>query len=221
MRFGRLLCGAALWLAAGCGNTFDAEASGGASGATSGSGGAGGGSGGGGTTTGAGGHGGASGFCGDGFIDPGEECDSAGDAADTTCVGCNMQCLDDFERPETHHCYDHRKEPVIWSDAVKKCAGTKGGYLASITSAEELNFLINSGKAKPPVWIGGSDTASEGVFVWVSGEAWSYANWDVGEPSAGPKANCVQLKLNYKLAAAACDLLLPALCEIPSPGKIR
>ena len=43
------------------------------------------------------------------------------------------------------------------------------------------DFLL----ANDPRWIGFSDTASEGSWVWSSGLSVSYTNWNSGEPSGG------------------------------------
>ncbi|XP_062533501.1 C-type lectin 37Da-like [Armigeres subalbatus] len=44
-------------------------------------------------------------------------------------------------------------------------------------------------------WIGGSDLAEEGVFIWVAtGERVTYANWKKDEPNnAGQNEDCIQL----------------------------
>jgi hypothetical protein len=81
-------------------------------------------------------------------------------------------------------------------------AAAAGGYLATVTSAEENQFLFNlmtsSGFATGG-WLGGSDAANEGTWIWTGGaEAgtvfWNglsdgsapadqYTNWEVGEPN--------------------------------------
>jgi len=81
-------------------------------------------------------------------------------------------------------------------------AAAAGGYLATVTSAEENQFLFNlmtsSGFATGG-WLGGSDVANEGTWIWTGGAEtgtvfWNglsdgsapanqYTNWEVGEPN--------------------------------------
>lgn len=73
-----------------------------------------------------------------------------------------------------------------WTASQAK-AVTLGGNLATIRNEAEnswvyANFSEFGGVARG-LWIGLNDAASEGNFVWVSGEAVSYRNWDVSEPN--------------------------------------
>ena len=88
-----------------------------------------------------------------------------------------------------HHWYDVVVDPVSWTTA-RTNAEALGGYLATITSAEEDTFLDDSGLLDSWVglgpWLGGSDAASEGTWEWVtppSPESWSWTNWYSGEPN--------------------------------------
>ncbi|PSB01977.1 lectin-like protein [Merismopedia glauca] len=58
-----------------------------------------------------------------------------------------------------------------------------GGYLVTISSQAEQNFLIESFGGSELLWIGFSDRLIEGEFTWINGEAVSYTNWAVGEPN--------------------------------------
>ena len=44
-----------------------------------------------------------------------------------------------------------------------------GGYLATITSQGEMNFIVEKIGGENPVWLGGSDAASEGDWMWTRG----------------------------------------------------
>jgi hypothetical protein len=81
---------------------------------------------------------------------------------------------------------------ISWP-AAKAAAEEKGGYLATLTSAEENTFVFNLTVSTPGAWhssaewmigpwIGGSDAASEGNWQWVTGEPWAYTNWLSGQP---------------------------------------
>jgi VCBS repeat-containing protein len=81
-------------------------------------------------------------------------------------------------------------------------AAAAEGYLATVTSAEEQQFLFNlmaSSGNNTGGWLGGSDAASEGAWIWTGGAeagtvfwngladgsapAGQYENWAVGEPN--------------------------------------
>lgn len=89
----------------------------------------------------------------------------------------------------THHCY-WTGSNQRWQDAADLC-GADGGHLASITSAEELTFV--QGVAPGGGWLGATDQAVDGVFVWGTGEAWSFESWTPGQPDGGAAEGCLLL----------------------------
>ncbi|MCX7771093.1 MAG: CSLREA domain-containing protein, partial [Proteobacteria bacterium] len=96
--------------------------------------------------------------------------------------------------PGTGHWYEPVYVPggITW-DAAKVAAEAEGGYLATITSAEENNFVF--GLVNDPAYfieiygpyIGGFQPAGSeepaGGWTWVTGEPWVYTNWNEGEPN--------------------------------------
>jgi VCBS repeat-containing protein len=87
-------------------------------------------------------------------------------------------------------------------DQAEDGAADHGGYLATVTSAEENQLLLNLMTSSGPNqagWLGGSDAASEGTWTWTGGAetgtvfwngladgsapAGQYENWAVGEPN--------------------------------------
>jgi hypothetical protein len=96
------------------------------------------------------------------------------------------------------HAYEAIDVPdgITWVDAdVAASSGSLEGcqgYLATITSTEETAFIVgNLPEAFPPgargFWIGGfqepgSDEPAGG-WAWVTGEEFSYTNWNGGEPN--------------------------------------
>ena len=75
-----------------------------------------------------------------------------------------------------------------WSDARIDCKGMNHTYdLAVIDDAGVDNFVSNfaSQHYDDPyeVWIGLSDTKTEGYFQWVGGSKPKYTNWHNGEPN--------------------------------------
>lgn len=100
--------------------------------------------------------------------------------------------------PGTGHYYEVVVTPNVGWVAARDAAAARGGYLASITSAEENAFVLGLVLDTPDAWyvlqnrraigpwLGGYQPsglrpASEG-WTWVSGEPWSYTNWSAGQP---------------------------------------
>lgn len=73
-----------------------------------------------------------------------------------------------------------------WTEA-KADAESRGGHLATITSLSEWQQMTNQiGSAitnNHYWWLGASDVEQEGVWRWVTGEAFSFSCWASGEPS--------------------------------------
>lgn len=86
------------------------------------------------------------------------------------------------------HWYAVTDTPDSWT-ASNLAATQAGGYLASVLSAEENAFLVDTftdGVIFPETsiyWIGFNDAANEGTFEWSSGEPAGYTNWAAGEPN--------------------------------------
>ena len=80
------------------------------------------------------------------------------------------------------HSYEFVSDLTTWADA-QAAAISAGGYLATVTSIGE-NVFINDLIGGAVAWLGGSDSASETVWVWVSNpsEAFNYTNWFTGQP---------------------------------------
>lgn len=66
-----------------------------------------------------------------------------------------------------------------------------GGHLVTINDAAENTFIANTFGGDRAVWLGFTDAAEEGTFVWVTGEPFTHTNWlppdehQGGEPSNG------------------------------------
>lgn len=78
------------------------------------------------------------------------------------------------------HWYQISNEDCTWEEAKIACESA-GGYLATITTQDEMNLISNmigsSTDSKLIVWIGGTDQVTEGDWKWVSGEDFNYTNW--------------------------------------------
>lgn len=92
------------------------------------------------------------------------------------------------------HLYEVVSVPdgISWIDA-KEAAEQRGGFLVTLTSEKEDQFVYNLldssmvTAANWSPWLGGFQPAGsaepDGNWKWVTGEPFNYTNWYVGEPS--------------------------------------
>nr|XP_006811675.1 PREDICTED: macrophage mannose receptor 1-like [Saccoglossus kowalevskii] len=81
------------------------------------------------------------------------------------------------------HCYQYQTQvSSSWINAKYTC-DTQGAYLVTIDTKAEQNYLISEYSAeRNNIWIGISDTRSDGEFAWSSGCPVSYTNWNEAHP---------------------------------------
>lgn len=171
--------------------------------------------------------------CGNGTIEPDkEQCDDANSIATDTCDHCQIRCTTDgsmttdadlFLHPTTLHCYMQSYSPDSdWQTAANDCTAW-GGYLAALTTQQEIDDLGGlRASTIQDIWLGGTDAASDGTFVWLSGEDWLYpggaAPWASNEPNGGAAESCVEIYKNGKLNDVQCGDTQNWLCERPPAG---
>lgn len=131
--------------------------------------------------------------CGNGKLEPGEECDDSGHTGKDGCDACKVVCADfgsDTLESEDHHCYNGY-DAATFDGAIAACK-ERGAHLATISSEAENKIaqkFVNNSK-----WLGGrEDVASNvqgtGNYGWITSEPFAYENWDREEPNQG-KVRC-------------------------------
>jgi hypothetical protein len=106
-----------------------------------------------------------------------------------------------------------------WTDAEKACKAA-GKQLATVRSAAQ-NAQLLTAAAGNRVWIGGTDAASESLWVWSpSNTLLSYTNWHPGEPNDWPGSggeDCLEFNFpngnGGKWNDASCTGVKKYVCE--------
>ena len=96
-----------------------------------------------------------------------------------------------------YYIYDER-DIHSYQEASEFCR-TRNGYLATITTREENDFLYNymTGSGFDNAYFGMTDDAGEGAWQWSNQEAVSYLNWANGEPNGGTSENYAMFYYRY------------------------
>lgn len=82
------------------------------------------------------------------------------------------------------HYYYAYSSVMNWTEAKSACERV-GGHLATITTQGEQDAIMDylqTKSGRSGYWLGGTDRNKEGVWTWVTGEAWSYTHWDKVQP---------------------------------------
>ena len=86
------------------------------------------------------------------------------------------------------HSYYRSTGSMTWTNAKAACLNM-GGHLVTVTTAAENTFIFN---LWPSGWIGLTDEVTEGQWRWVTGETFSWANWNGGEPNNSNNEDYIQ-----------------------------
>jgi hypothetical protein len=135
------------------------------------------------------------------------------------------------------HVYQIITSNTVW-DAAKSAAeastfGGVSGYLANVTSAEEEAYLQE--RMGSWMWIGGSDSTSEGEWGWTGGPEnntifWSggsavddaYTLWQTLQPDNNGEEDCLELRRNSSISwnDEKCGNGRPYIIEYGAPGGL-
>ena len=99
----------------------------------------------------------------------------------TPIQGCDVTISDS--------CYAYVSDSLNWNQA-EECCVAWGGHLASIHSSDTNNILNNIRNQDRWTWIGLSDTANDGVYVWTDGTLFDYENFASGQPDSFNGESC-------------------------------
>lgn len=156
--------------------------------------------------------------------------DSESKVVATTSVTVRPSTPGAVFNPANGHYYKAISVPtgVTWPDA-KAAAEARGGYLATVTSAAENDFiftLINDNvywkqvASKLGPWLGGqrvSDAQGPNAnWQWITGEAWGYTRWAVNQPdNAGAHEN----RLSYHVPGSTLAATWNDMPAVATPGN--
>lgn len=112
-------------------------------------------------------------------------------AAIITMLGFSSTAWSDSAKlvnPSGGHFYQRIDAEENWNNAKTSCANL-GAYLATITSQSENDWIQETLSTGNQILIGGTDAAIEGTWTWITGETWSYTNWNYGNQTTRTMRN--------------------------------
>ncbi|XP_076809671.1 alpha-N-acetylgalactosamine-specific lectin-like [Clavelina lepadiformis] len=132
---------------------------------------------------------------------------------------------DGWYAPSNGYQYKVMTSTQSWEESRRLCQDLSGDLAA--VGMRDLTIRENVGNALlqsiRKVWIGISDNAQEGEWVWIDGEVSSreVQHWHPHEPQGGRRENCAVISWpNVPISQAVdvpCSTWLPVLCEKPLP----
>jgi lectin-like protein len=152
-------------------------------------------------------------------------------AHDASAGGSAARACSEGQLGPGEQCYLVLPAAVTWQAARANCQAEGAGWdLAAVKSRADMDFILTLVGAE--LWIGASDAADEGTWLWVasgarfwsdaadsgtgSGSAGGYTNWNAGEPNNVDEADCLRLLTTGKWADLPCDSERGALCAGPA-----
>merc|ERR1711980_14060 len=92
-------------------------------------------------------------------------------------------------------CYRFYRRALPWGYAERSCTYV-GANLASIQSSKDHGLLrgfIRKAAGNRPVWLGGYDAPTEGVWLWSDGSKFAFRGWARREPNGRRRENCMEI----------------------------
>jgi hypothetical protein len=107
------------------------------------------------------------------------------------------------------HSYYRSTGSMTWTAAKAACENM-GGHLVTVTTAAENSFIFG---LWPNGWIGLTDELVEGQWRWVTGETFSWSNWNGGEPNNAGNEDYIQFVGGGKWNDLPNNVSLPYVIE--------
>jgi hypothetical protein len=101
--------------------------------------------------------------------------------------------------------------------AAEQQARALGGHLVTVNDALENAWLNSTFSAAGNLWIGFTDEAQKGTFLWVSGEPVTYTNWNTATPDYSANKDYTYLRNDGKWANNTIDTAYRGLIEFAGP----
>ncbi|CAL1529463.1 unnamed protein product [Lymnaea stagnalis] len=133
-------------------------------------------------------------------------------------------CAGKTERFINGTCYTFYDEFVTWQQAKIRCE-ERGKVLSSVDSKMQIKEMVTGQRIRTQVWIGASDIAKEGTFVWVHNNKTAVellSIWNQNEPNDfGSNEDCVVI-INTETNDAPCYFNFTYFCmETPKTDIIK
>jgi hypothetical protein len=143
--------------------------------------------------------------------------DAGPDASEDSCAGT---------RGPNDACYIADPRVTTWSEARAACQLRGVDWdLATVRSLAENDFLL--ALTGYEVWLGATDEADEGVWIWVrddapffeveTADAGAFPPWNAGEPNNLDNSDCLRMLATGLWADWECDEAKGHVCQQTAP----
>lgn len=168
-----------------------------------------------------GGEGGSAPFCGDGAVNPPEQCDDSNALSGDGCDGCLIECeagaLQDLQSGHCYRLFSTASNQFTAAASCQSWGGAPGiGNLVSIADAAE-NALV-APLVTANAWIGADDLG--GAWAWSDDTPYSFENFQLGEPNHPGTEHCMFMDIEARWHDHDCtDMRAAFLCERRGAGS--